>query len=685
MEAKSLGEKIFGDDKSISEEERTATAKKVFDAAMTGFPVLKQAIAGCKMNTKRCGYTETILGRRRHLPNIQLPQYEFKPEKGYINPDIDPLNPATFQGNDGIPQRIQDALLKELKSYKYKGQVYRRIRELSDVHHIKVVDNSKKIAEAERESWNCVDFDTEILTCNGWKRYDEISVGDTILSYSMTTNKIERDEVTAVHVYNEPTDVVRFKSTTFDFVSTSNHRWVVGAYDQPTQIKTTDTIQAHKNADYPIYRIADNSLADNPDYTDDMLRLVGWYVTDGSRNKKHYGIVLYQSVRKAKNKAVFDEMQATVTRMGVCGAIHSYRKYERSIYVKQNTFTQWMYTTMPDRVLDWGFLSSLSQRQAGIVLSAMLQGDGWGVNGSGQFIPNRSVCITARSKNAADAIQYLCTIAGYATNCREVSLDAQLKWADSRDDRQYDSMHNNPHPTKEYYVVSVLKVRRAHICKNHCHQERCDGVWCVSTHNGTWIARRYGMVTITGNSVVQGSAAELTKMAMLRLENDPEWIEIGGRLILPVHDELIVEVPFEHRAKGAEILKRSMEEAGSFLPFAISCDIEMTFRWYGLAVDDILSFEVPIEINFDTMSESNIKWLQSCLFEQGYVMPVYKNEDGSKPIGNAAKGINGKVSDELKEAYSDYMAKYGLTTDAQFIKHIDTLVKTGEMLSIDML
>jgi hypothetical protein len=111
----------------------------------------------------------------------------------------------------------------------------------------------------------------------------------------------------------------------------------------------------------------------------------------------------------------------------------------------------------------------------------------------------------------------------------------------------------------------------------------------------------------------------------------------------------------------------------------------MTFRWYGLAVDDILSFEVPTEINFDTMSESNIKWLQSCLFEQGYVMPVYKNEDGSKPIGNAAKGINGKVSDELKEAYADYMAKYGLTTDTQFIKHIDTLVKTGEMLSIDML
>lgn len=166
-------------------------------------------------------------------------------------------------------------------------------------------------------------------------------------------------------------------------------------------------------------------------------------------------------------------------------------------------------------------------------------------------------------------------------------------------------------------------------------------------------------------------------MAMLRLETDPEWQEIGGRLILPVHDELIVEVPFEHREKGAEILKRSMEQAGSFLPFSISCDIEMTFRWYGLEVDDILSFEAPTSMDFDSMSESNIKWLQCRLFEQGYVMPVFKNEDGSKPIGIAAKGINGKLSDELKSAYADYIQKYDLTSDEQFIHHIDTLVCTG--------
>ena len=154
MEAKSLGEKIFGDDDSISEEEKTAQAKKVFDAVMTGFPVLKKAIADCRARVKQVGYTETILGRRRHLPNIQLPVYEFKPEKGYINPDVNPMDVDTLEDINEIPQRIKDALYKELTSYKYMGQVYKRIRQLSEEDHIKVFNNSSKIAEAEREAWN---------------------------------------------------------------------------------------------------------------------------------------------------------------------------------------------------------------------------------------------------------------------------------------------------------------------------------------------------------------------------------------------------------------------------------------------------------------------------------------------------------------------------------------------------
>lgn len=46
-----------------------------------------------------------------------------------------------------------------------------------------------------------------------------------------------------------------------------------------------------------------------------------------------------------------------------------------------------------------------------------------------------------------------------------------------------------------------------------------------------------------GNAIIQGSAADIAKMAMLTAENDPELIRLGAKLLLQIHDELIFECP----------------------------------------------------------------------------------------------------------------------------------------------
>ncbi len=50
------------------------------------------------------------------------------------------------------------------------------------------------------------------------------------------------------------------------------------------------------------------------------------------------------------------------------------------------------------------------------------------------------------------------------------------------------------------------------------------------------------------NTIVQGSAADIIKMAMLAVEQDREIRALGGELILQVHDELVLEVPSETAA-----------------------------------------------------------------------------------------------------------------------------------------
>lgn len=48
-----------------------------------------------------------------------------------------------------------------------------------------------------------------------------------------------------------------------------------------------------------------------------------------------------------------------------------------------------------------------------------------------------------------------------------------------------------------------------------------------------------------GNAIIQGSAADIAKMSMLRAEEDPELNRLGAMLLLQIHDELIWECPDE--------------------------------------------------------------------------------------------------------------------------------------------
>ncbi len=63
------------------------------------------------------------------------------------------------------------------------------------------------------------------------------------------------------------------------------------------------------------------------------------------------------------------------------------------------------------------------------------------------------------------------------------------------------------------------------------------------------------------NSPIQGSAADLIKVAMVNLDRELAEEHLEANLLLQVHDELVLEVTDGCEAKVAEIVKREMEGA----------------------------------------------------------------------------------------------------------------------------
>jgi DNA polymerase-1 len=82
--------------------------------------------------------------------------------------------------------------------------------------------------------------------------------------------------------------------------------------------------------------------------------------------------------------------------------------------------------------------------------------------------------------------------------------------------------------------------------------------------------RAFGERTAT-NSPLQGSAADLIKVAMIRLHTSLGAEGMRTRMLLQVHDELVLEGPESEVARATELVKRHMEEAASLrIPLVVS-------------------------------------------------------------------------------------------------------------------
>ena len=81
------------------------------------------------------------------------------------------------------------------------------------------------------------------------------------------------------------------------------------------------------------------------------------------------------------------------------------------------------------------------------------------------------------------------------------------------------------------------------------------------------------------NSPIQGSAADIIKIAMIRADRALRASGLDAKLILQVHDELIVEASAADADAACALLAREMEAAAS-LAVALSVEARIGKSWF---------------------------------------------------------------------------------------------------------
>lgn len=369
------------------------------------------------------------------------------------------------------------------------------------IYRTTIVDASSKIiatatkAEDRRgfadflEKAECVPLDTEILTRDGWKRYDHLVIGELVLSYDVQTDSSAWVPVERIATYEDARVCRIFNGWGFDAICTPEHKWA------------TRSESSWKGKRYEYFRLCETNRLNTglrivtgcpaPEedaeisVTPKEAAIFGWLMTDGRfrSNDGHFKPIIYQS--KKRYIAEITELLTDVphrlssrpagkqTILGrECDCMESFRwslpaQYLHGLLAKFGVSAEWeIGRTIP----------KISRAARLAMLDAMMKADG---TDRGEFGKKRKPWVMP-------VYQLLAAIEGHSLGryCRSSKGDVPIQ---------------------------RLKKTRHTYC-SHLKYESAGktDVWCPTTKYGTWYARfSNGFTTITGNTGSVGRALAL--------------------------------------------------------------------------------------------------------------------------------------------------------------------------------
>ena len=194
-----------------------------------------------------------------------------------------------------------------------------------------------------------------------------------------------------------------------------------------------------------------------------------------------------------------------------------------------------------------------------------------------------------RSLDMAEENGYVTTICGRKRRLPDLQLDEfEFKWVDapkSDDVLDFEGEVTDwvPDELCDKWWRKLKQARFGQKRKIFEEANKKDGIWIID--NGMKIADAKRQCV---NARIQGSAADLTKLALIDLYNNDTLRQLGFKLLIPVHDEIIAECPEENAKECSRLLAEVMSHAAEkILGLPFKCDVEITHAWYGESIKEV--------------------------------------------------------------------------------------------------
>ena len=377
-----------------------------------------------------------------------------------------------------------------LFAYELLAQLIRYQLDHADVEKI-------TIAATVGNHGRCHDAETELLTRDGWKTYDRLTVGELVATYRMDDGLCEWQPLLDVYVAAYDGPMYRVRTRTANFVVTPRHRMVRRDFHNGShRFEHMEDMDASGTAGAGCFpKCAEGTATELPGVTDDELTLLGWVLTDGCYHGKDRTVALYQSKPHG-----IDALNSLLTRLKIEYTTKTRLRPPPCIEGKQvkNVLPETRFNIsrasarrilelLPDkkRLPEWTY--DLSKRQFDVLLAGLLAGDGH-VRRSERVLYGRREFLTQ--------VQALAVVNGVPARLRE----------DNRGN------HVLSLPSAKYTFIASKDWGKSVV------RGQYDGtIWCGTVANGTLITRRNGIPLVSGNT---------TKFthAKTRVENSYEFL-----------------------------------------------------------------------------------------------------------------------------------------------------------------